>query len=340
MSTEHPNPGPTGFRKLLPIPAPPDASPRPARDRDEAQARLADLQARDHDGISQETRTRLFEPVGGSDATVIIWHGFTNAPSQFVEVSQWLSDHGLRVLLPRMPYHGHSDVLNRHLEELATHELVEHVDTCVDIAAGLGERVWVLGLSAGSVLASWAAATRPEVDRVVLAAPLVAPKGFPMPLVRLFVRSPRLLPRIYMWWDPRKKENIGESPHAYPGFPVRGILPFLHLSESMYDGRVAPNHPLRRVVLLSNPGDFAIRRDAARAFTSHVFESAADYLGEATIDPALGWWHDFVDPNALRGGSTDEVAPIFATCLGVGGDATAGGKLVEPLVELDGSGSS
>lgn len=311
------------------------ASPRSARDRTEAQARLAELQARDHEGISDQTRTRLFEPDGGSDVTVIIWHGFTNAPSQFVEVSQWLSDQGVRVLLPRMPYHGHSDVLTRQLEELAAHELVEHVDTCVDIAAGLGTQVWVLGLSAGSVLASWAAATRVEVDRALLAAPLVAPKGFPMPLVRLFVRFPRMLPNIYMWWDPRKKENIGESPHAYPGFPVRGILPFLHLSESMYDGQVVPNHPLRRVVLLSNPGDFAIRRDAARAFTTHVFEGAAGYLGEATIDAQLGWWHDFVDPNALRGGSTGEVAPIFLTALGLGGDATAGGKLVEPLVELD-----
>ena len=327
--------GPTGFRRFMPIPPPPAASPRPAMSRAEALERLAELQAADHDGVSVETRTALYEPDQDTDATVVIWHGFTNAPTQFAAIAEKLRLAGVRVLLPRMPYHGHADVLNHELEALAAHELVDHVDTCIDIAAGLGGRVWVLGLSAGSVLAAWAAATRPEVDRVVLAAPLVAPKGFPMPLVRLFVRFPGMLPQFYMWWDPRKKADLGESPHAYPGFPVRGIIPFLHLSEALYDRQVPVGHQLRRVVLLSNPGDFAVRRDAARAFAWHVFDQHSAYLAEATVDGRLGWWHDFVDPMASHGGTTDEVAPIFLTTLGLGVDPTASGKLVEPLLTLD-----
>lgn len=326
---------PKGFRRVLSIPKPPMPAPRPAASREEAMERLAGLQALDHDGISPETRTRLFEPDHDTDTTIVIWHGFTNAPTQFVEISERLRQAGHRVLLPRMPRHGIADLLNRELAHLTAEELVEHTDTCIDIAAGLGKRVWVVGLSAGAVLAAWAALSRPQVERVVLAAPLVAPKGFPMPLVRFFVRFRRMVPPMYMWWDPRKKADIGESPHAYPGFPVRGIMPFLHLSESMFDRVLKPNHTLRRVVLLSNPGDFAIRRDAAREFVWHVFDQHSDYLAEATVNADLGWWHDFVDPWSHHGGTTDEVAPIFFTTLGIGEDATAAGKLVEPLVTLD-----
>ncbi len=326
---------PEGFRRFMPIPAPPASSPRPALTQDEARAKLEQLQAHDHEGVSVETRTVLYEPDGGSDVTLVAWHGFTNAPTQFAAIAERFRLAGVRVLLPRMPYHGHADVLNRELEALAARELVDHVDACIDIAAGLGRQVWVLGLSAGAVLAAWAAATRSEVDRLVLAAPLVAPKGFPMPLVRLFVRFPGALPQFYMWWDPRKKADLGESPHAYPGFPVRGILPFLHLSEALYDRQVPVDHPLRRVVLLSNPGDFAIRRDAARSFAWHVFDEHADYLSEASLDGGLGWWHDFVDPMASHGGTTEEVAPIFFATLGIGGDPSAGGKLVAPLPSED-----
>ncbi len=189
----------------------------------------------------------------------------------------------------------------------------------------------MVGLSAGATIAGWAAATRPEVSRLVLAAPLVAPVGFPLPLVRLFVKFPRIVPRLYWWWDPRVKAKIVGSPHAYPGFPLPGIMSFLHLSEWLYDGSVSVGHDLERVVLVTNPGDFAIRKDAARAFASAVFERHRAYLGEAVIDAGLKWMHDFVDPLSPSTGTTQQVADILLASLGTG-EPTAGGVLVPPLV--------
>ena len=318
-----------GFRWLPASAPPPD--PRPV-DPDAARARFAELCAADDQRISPATRSRLFEPDGQALATIVIWHGFTNAPSQFTAVAKALAAQGYRVLVPRQPYQGFADVLDRSLAKLTVTDLTGHVDNCLDIAAGFGDPVWVGGLSAGGVLAAWAA-TRREVRRAVLLAPLVAPKGVPLPVVRLLARFPRLVPRFYYWWDPRLKENLGHSPHAYPGFPLPGLVPYLQLAEALLDGAVAVEPGgLERVVLVTNPGDFAIRRDAARRFATTVFASGAGYYGEATVAAELGWWHDFVDPWSPHGGTTEQVLGVLRASFGVD-DPAAGGVLVPPLVQ-------
>ncbi len=318
------------FRRRLRLGPPPRRTPRPAVDRASALARFEELAALD-DGIPEATRSRLFEPDGAAIATLVIWHGFTNAPSQFTAIAERLRAAGYRVLAPRMPYHGEADTLTRNLAKLTPEILVDHVGTCVDIAAGFGDVVWAIGLSAGGTMAGWAAATRPEVARLVVAAPLVAPVGFPEPLVRLFVKFPRIVPGIYWWWDPRVKAKITGSPHAYPGFPLRGIMPFLHLSEWLYDGSVAAGHELERTVLVTNPGDFAIRKDVARSFAERVFAPASIRFGEAHVDPDLKWMHDFVDPLSPSTGTTEQVTAVLLAGLGTG-EPTATGVLVEPLV--------
>ena len=318
------------FRRRLRVGSPPQGTPRPTSDRESALARFEELAALD-EGIPEATRSRLFEPGGDAVATVVIWHGFTNAPSQFTAVAEQLRTSGYRVLVPRMPFHGEADTLTRDLAKLTPQTLVEHLDTAVDIATGFGDPIWVVGLSAGATIAGWAAATRPEIDRLVLAAPLVAPVGFPQPLVRLFVKSPRIVPRIYWWWDPRVKAEITGSPHAYPGFPLPGIMPFLHLSEWLYDGSVPVGHQLERTVLVTNPGDFAIRKDVARSFAEVVFAPRSDQYGEALVDAELKWMHDFVDPLSPSTGTTEQVTAVLLAGLGTG-EPTATGVLVEPLV--------
>lgn len=320
------------FRKLWPVPPIPRPAPATASSPEEARARMHAVVAGE-DGIPEATRSRLLEPDGPAAATIVIWHGFTNAPSQFAEVGESLRVDGYRVLLPRMPHHGQADLLNRDLAKLTEAELVGQVNACIDIASGFGDPVWVVGLSAGATLAAWAAATRLEVRRLVLAAPLVAPTGFPLPLIRAMVRFPRLVPRFYYWWDPRKKADLGHSPYAYPGFPVPGLMPYLHLSEALFDHSVIAGHRLERVVLVTNPGDFAIRKDAARDFASGVFGSHTDRFGEAAVDSSLKWMHDFVDPYSPGAGTTEQAVAIFAAALGIG-ETTAGGVLVPPLVPV------
>lgn len=319
----------------LSVPAPPHAAPRPARSRAEALVRLDELSALDDESIAEACRTRLIEPDGDAKATIVIWHGFTNCPAQFAKVADIIAARGYRILLARLPRHGVADTLNHGLRDLTTRELVQHADACIDIAAGLGPRVWVVGLSAGGVVAGWVAATRIEVERVVLSAPFVAPKAIPYPVVRLLIRFKSLVPGIFFWWDPRKKADLGESPYVYPGFPLPGMVPFIHLGEALYDRHVDVVNTPRRVALTSNPGDFAIRRDVARTFTHRVFDGHAGSVLEVTLDGGLGWWHDFVDPWGPHHGPAEQVAEIFCAALGVAVDPSAGGAIVDPLPPSD-----
>ena len=330
MSGKKQPPRQAWFRRLMPLAAVPGGHQRPVGTRAEAQAAFQALSALDQ-AVPEATRSGLLEPEGDAAATIVIWHGFTNAPSQFRAVAEQLRPFGYRVLVPRLPLHGHQDVLNRDLLKLTTAQLVDHLDAVIDIAAGFGEPVWVVGLSAGAIVAAWASATRQEVSRLVLVAPLVAPVGFPLPLVRLFVKFPRIVPPVYWWWDRAVKAETVGSPHAYPGFPLPGILSFLRLSEWLYDGSVQVGHDLERVVLVTNPGDSAIRNDAARGFSSAVFAPHAGYFGEAIIGAHLKWMHDFVDPLSPGAGTAEQVAAILRAALGTG-DPTAGGVLLPPLL--------
>lgn len=313
------------------IPTPAPAPARPASSRAGALALIEQLQKLDGADIAGPCGTRLVEPDGDAVATLVVWHGFTNCPAQFAEVAEVFAANGLRVLLARMPRHGLSDVLNHELKELTDRELTEHTARVIDAAAGFGDPVWVMGLSAGGILAGWAAATRPEVQRVVLVAPFVAPKAIPLPVVRLLIRFRPIIPGMYFWWDPRKKENLGESPYVYPGFPLPGMVPFLHLGQALLDGRVAPASPLERAALVSNPGDFAIRRDVAKRYAERAFGASHGGLVEVTLDSELGWWHDFVDVHGPHGGPTEQVAEVFSAAFGIADDPSAGGAIVEPL---------
>lgn len=310
-------PAVAAFRRLLPIPAPPPSDPQPATDPAQAKARFAELHVLDAE-IGEATQSALIEPLAAAKATVVLWHGFTNAPSQFTQVAEALAAQGFRVLLPRMPFHGESDRLNHDLAGLTAAQLIEHADAWMDVAAGFPEPVWVGGLSAGATVAAWVAASRPRVTRLVMAAPLIAPKATPMPLIRLIVRHPALLPNFYYWWDPRKKAALPGSPYAYPGFPTRGILPYLQLSEAMFDRSVVANHELERVVLISNPGDFAIRRGIAKSFAEQILFPAAQVTGVANLDPDLHWMHDFVDPKSPDTGTTEQVTAVFLAAFGAG----------------------
>jgi hypothetical protein len=298
--------------------------------------RLAALQAHSAECTAPACVSALYEPDPNAEpaGTCILLHGFTNCPAQFAAVAERMRSRGCRILVPRMPRHGRDDVMTGDLAELTSAELVAFADEIVDVAAGFGGPVRIVGLSAGAIVAAWAGAFRSEVDRVALIAPIAAPKGFPLPVVRLLIRLHAVLPKLWIWWDPRLKANLGESPYVYPGFHLPGLVPFLHLADVLRDRRIEPTNRLRRVVLLTNPGDFAVRHDVARSFVFETFTGHADVMAEAVVDEKLGWWHDFVDPHSKHGATAEEVERIVEALLGLA-DGSAGGLLGTPAPPVD-----
>ena len=151
-----------------------------------------------------------------------------------------------------------------------------------------------------------------------------------MPLVRLAVRFPRLLPPIYLWWDPKKKDKLGESAYVYPGFPLRSIFRFMLFGVLMSSRIVRPAHTLDRVAVTTNVNDAAVSIEEGRWLVRRTFDGHAEQLVDVQIDAKLGWGHDFVDPSGPAHGSPAQVADVFLTGLGLTDDDTAGG-LVESV---------
>jgi pimeloyl-ACP methyl ester carboxylesterase len=296
---------------------PPARHPDPAKDRAEALARFEEFRKRDTPDFSEACWSRLLEPEGAAKGTLIYYHGFTNCPAQLRLAAEPLRARGYRVLVPRQPRMGRADVLTKDLAELESSEIIEFSDQVVDIAAGFGDPVYVVGLSTGALLSAWSGATRDEVVRVVSAAPVVAPMGVPFPAVRLLVRFPHVIPKVYNWWNPKLKENLGESPYAYPGFPLASIFRYMYLGVLLRDRKVRCTHDLERATLLSNPNDTAVRRDLGLALITRTFSGHARELTEARIAKGLDWTHDFVDPASPHGGSGEQVADVFLAALGL-----------------------
>jgi alpha-beta hydrolase superfamily lysophospholipase len=309
------------------MPRLPVGKPAPAPNQDAALALLARLQAADGPEVATPCRSQLLRPQGPARGTIILWHGFTNCPPQYAELAEILCAEGYFVLVPRAPRHGYKDVLTRDLKNLTAEEIVTFGHACVDIGAGLPGPLYVAGLSVGATIAAWAGTVRPEIERVVAMAPLTQPVGIPVPIGRLLVRIRPIVPAIWIWWDPRKKADLGESPYVYPGFPLPGLIPFLHIGESLLDGHTSSRKRVQRVALTTNPGDFAIRKDAARKMMRRAYAGRADKALELTLDKSLGWWHDFIDQAGAHHGDPEQVAALVLAALGENDDTSAGGVI-------------
>ena len=103
----------------------------------------------------------------------VLFHGFTDVPTQFEVVGKALFDDGANVYIPRLPHHGERVAPVRALGRVHGDELAAFGDSSVDIARALGDSVVVVGLSAGGVIAGWIAQTRSDVRRAVLIAPAI-----------------------------------------------------------------------------------------------------------------------------------------------------------------------
>ena len=148
----------------------PPSTPNPASSYAEARERIEAIQSRDGADVMRPT---VFLDQGSRVATsVVIFHGFTNNPEQFERIGEAFYDAGYNVLIARLPEHGERDLMTRDLSKLTAARLVEAADEAVDAAAGLGERVEVVGLSGGGNLAALMASDRNEVDSAVIISPL------------------------------------------------------------------------------------------------------------------------------------------------------------------------
>jgi len=250
------------------------ARPRPAAGYDEASERVRSV-------LDAEAALPLL-PEGRSVAllhgvrrptAVVMFHGFTAAPEQFRVVARGFHDAGHNVWVPRLPGHGEADPLSTALSRLTSEGLRAFADAAIDAAAGLGERVWVLGLSAGGTLALWAALARRDVDRATLISPLLLPAGHAAWELGPVVRALRLAPRdVLPWWDPALRDR-GPRAFYYPRYSLKGVGAVLGLAHWAESQGAAPGAEAS-VLLVRNDGDPRLNLDAADALLGRLVPPA------------------------------------------------------------------
>ena len=254
-------------------------------------------------GVRPSCRSRLIRPARPTKRVVVLLHGFGGCPAQMAALGRRLADDGAAVVLARAPAHGRAGKGAGTLANLDAEDLADYADDAIDVAAGLGEDVTVVGVSLGGTLAAWAAQEREGVDRAVVVAPALELPGVPTMVANGFTNLFARLPNVLLPADGAR------VPNAYaPRVETRATAELYRLGRQVLDrAREAP--PVaREVAVVVNEGDDASSgavEELVRAWRAHGRAVTVVRLPHRLALPA-----DVVDPEqpAAR---VDVVHPIL-----------------------------
>ncbi|HET9327572.1 MAG TPA: alpha/beta hydrolase [Candidatus Eisenbacteria bacterium] len=270
--------------------------PRPAPDYAQAIQRVEALRAADKGELHPLCRLELMTHGHRTERAVVLLHGLTNCPRQFVSLGRTLHERGANVLIARIPHHGLADRLTPDLANLTAQELTRFGDEVVDIGHGLGDSVSVAGLSLGAVLAAWLAQERNDVDRAVIIAPVFGVPQLWSPLTPGLTRFFLWIPNQFVWWDDKLREKVLGPTYVYPRFSTRGLGEVLRLgcAVTVSAGRAAPR--ARSITMVTIENDHAINNQSAREVVRAWRARAGERIKDYEFPGSLKLGHDLIDP--------------------------------------------
>lgn len=256
-------------------------------------------------------RSRLFGHGEQTAVSVVLFHGLTNCPRQFVELAEELHADGANVLVLRAPHHGLADAGGTAIGDvgrvgsLSAQELRDYADDAVDIASGLGQEVEVLGLSMGGVVAMWTAQNR-EVSRVVAVAPAVSIPRVPHVATTGLINLATRLPNVSL------PSSGVELDHTYAGESTGALSAMFLLAQANENELTRHRSATDEVIVVLNPDDDQVDFDAVRDLVDGWADG--DGVVEVVELPAVGLPHDVIDV-AQPTGDVDLVYPVLVELL-------------------------
>jgi carboxylesterase len=287
-----------------------ESKAHPAGSFDEAVAMFDKLRSAESSlPLSPSGASRLLHHGQKTDRVFVLLHGLTNCPEQFASLAAQIHAAGHNVVVPRARLAGYRDRLNGEQGLQSAQDLIDQAAAGLDIAAGLGQRVTLVGLSGSAVAATWMAQNRDGIDEAMILAPFFGVYGMPTPAVDLGGAVFSKLPNFYVWWDTEKKEALPGPPHAYPRFGTRCMADSVQLSRDVRAHLAAKPPRCRRLFFITTAQDIAANNSTTRS----IYETLAKQNGPAEIlayeFPAeLNIPHDMIDPTQL-GANTPLVYP-------------------------------
>jgi alpha-beta hydrolase superfamily lysophospholipase len=269
-------------------------SAAPARSYDEGIDRLRTIMGRDDERIASYARTAIYVHGARAPWSVVLFHGLTNNPGQYVDLAPQLFVLGVNVVVPRLPLHGCADRMTNALAGLTAEMLVQAAYEATDAAMGLGERVAVLGISMGGLLCAYLGQFRSDVATSVPVAPdfglLRLSRGFTDLLCKVVL----WLPNFFLWWDPRVKAE--QRPlTAYPRFSTHALMQTVRIGDAVYEAACSTAPAAGRISTVVNVRDPAVNNQATKQVVDRWTRrrpTGIEYI-ELTNLPEN---HDIIDP--------------------------------------------
>jgi pimeloyl-ACP methyl ester carboxylesterase len=294
-----------GFAAIMPATSGDVRShPRAVRDYHDAVSRARWVIAADDSVVADGGATILLAHGQRRPRVVVLFHGLTDSPRQFAALADSLYAGGDNVLVPRLPHHAERGRNVSELSRLTATELCQLGDQSIDIAAGLGDSVIVLGLSAGGTLAIWTAEHRSEVKRAIVISPALEVAYVPSMLERPLVNLGAHVPNV-------SRRAVGDSarPDRDPGFATHGVAAVLRLGMAVRRDADREAPASAEVLFLVNAHDHTVK-------TAPVLDLAREWARLAVpvsvyeFPDSLGLAHNVVDP--IQGDThADVVYPVL-----------------------------
>ncbi|HTR79187.1 MAG TPA: alpha/beta fold hydrolase [Gemmatimonadaceae bacterium] len=278
--------------------------PHPAATYADGATRMLRRELADDSVVAPGGRSLFLTHGARTPRVVVLFHGFTNAPSQFRLFAEQLYADGDNVYVPRLPDHGEIGGDADSLAHLTAEELRDCADSAVDAAAGVGDSVIVVGFSTGGTLAAWIAQHRSDVRRAVIIAPALElanmPSVFDIPLVNLSLLAPNVTHHA-----PRDST----APDQEPGFSSHAVAEMLRLGLAVEDAASHEQPRAGSMVFLLNPNDHTVKAGAAYDLAQHWSDEGAA-VQVYQLPDSMHLPHDVVDVREPAG-RTAAVYPVF-----------------------------
>jgi carboxylesterase len=268
----------------------------PVRDYDSAIARFAQVQAREEadQALNPVCRSKLLTHGRKVERAIVLMHGMTNCPQQFVDFAPLFYERGYNVLIPRMSHNGLANRDTDALKYVTAEELRDCSNNMVDIARGLGEHVTYAGISMGGITAAWVAQYRTDVNKVVVIAPAFTfSRDLGVGLSRFAMRLSFLLPNMM---TQRVTHSEGGPPHNYRGFATHGLGQMMRLGFYVYDAARTMKPAARSVLVITNAADPAVGNIIMRQLVDRWRANGFDRIESYEFDAHYRLIHDMIDP--------------------------------------------
>ena len=272
-----------------------DSSPQPARSFEEARQRFDAWHNMPEATVHPRCVPYLLSHGKRTPRSYVLVHGISNCPYSMVDFAPKLHALGHNVLVVRMPQNGHLDNSTDALRHLTAKDLRAFSDQSIDIAAGLGERVHVIGISAGGVIAGWMAQNRGEIDRAVLLAPAYGLSSFGTGLNNALMRLILLMPNFSVWKDPILRADAENRPHSYKRQATRGMGEVMRLGLATVRQSKAAKPRAVAITLVTNAADAAVDPTMPEALAK-VWEQHAVPVTRYVFPKEFNLPHELIDP--------------------------------------------